>query len=110
MSANVRFERLLAHGLLDVCHRAEAQAFVLLVAAGEDVHGDVPRLWMRLQVLEDAQPVELRELEIEEDRARQEPPREGEPRVAAERDDPLEPVVARHAEERRGEGRRRPRR
>ena len=45
------------------------------------------------------------QLDVEQDRAREEAPREREPDVAPERDDALEAVLARHLEHRRREGR-----
>ena len=87
--------------LLDHCDGAGAQRLLraaVLDAARDDVHRDVARLRMALQVVEHIPAVADRELHVEHDRVGAELVREREALVAPCGDDALEAAVACHVE------------
>ena len=89
-------DRLLEHG-----DRAGAQRVLhaaVLHAARDDVHGDVPRLGVALQVLEHLPAVLHRQAHVEDDRVGLVLVRERDAFVAAHRHDALEAALARHLE------------
>ena len=91
-------ERLQRGRLLQEGGRARGERGAQLADAGDDVHRDVARRRMPLQPVEHRPAVEHRQAHVEHDRVGPELAREREARVAAERDDALEPVLARDRE------------
>ena len=87
-------EPLARDGLLEERDRAGPQRLLAAVAAGDDVHRDVPRRRVALQPVEQRRAVDHRQLEVEQDRVGLVLVREREAGVAAERDERLEPTLA----------------
>ena len=79
------------------------QRILAAVSGRDDVHGDVACLRMMLQAVEHGPPVHDRQLHVEDDRVGLELVCEGEPGVAALRDDPLEASFTCDLELRAGE-------
>ena len=87
-------ENLDRSGLLDDSRGAGHQGGLRLLDARDDVHRDVPRRRVALQPVEHRPAVHHRQAHVEHDRVRLELACEGEPGVAAQRDESLEAALA----------------
>ena len=110
MSPNVLSSCSFAIGFSRNATAPARSAFWRAVAGRDDVHRDVPRRRVALQVVEHGPAVHDRQVHVEHDRVGLVLVREREARVAAKRDDALEPALARHLEHGAGEVRSRLRR
>ena len=80
-------------GLLQVGDGAGRQGVLALARRADDVHGDVPGLVEPLELLEDGQAVDARELGVEDDGVGPVLPGHGERRVASTGDEDPEPAL-----------------
>ena len=96
-------QRFARDRLLQIRDRAGLQSGLTLAHAADDVHRDVSRVRMVLEPIEHRPPVDPRQIDVERDRVGFVRVRDAETRVALERDESLESLIARHVEQDLGE-------
>ena len=93
----------LGDGLLQVGQRPLPQAALAAADGRDDVDRDVPGLGSMLEPVEHGPPVHPREADIQDDRVGLVLAGQGQPRLAVEGDDSLEPLLVRQVEQEAGE-------